>query len=143
MVTPNPASEPSSGEGTINVPKPDCSLEHHLFSIKPHLLLTETQLPEVSTFITPDHPGELAFNFAILHDLEQQVQHHTSIPDLLGDTPNILDLFFTSNPSTSAVTWGPPITIPYLYLVLFLQSLLKIPQSGGAPGVLSLPVGKT
>ncbi|MPC22044.1 hypothetical protein E2C01_015050 [Portunus trituberculatus] len=34
-----------------------------------------------------DHPGELAFNFAILH----------------GDTPNILDLFLTSNPSAYAV----------------------------------------
>ncbi|XP_063889700.1 uncharacterized protein LOC135116266 [Scylla paramamosain] len=40
-----------------------------------------------------DHPGELAYNFAILHDLEQLVQHPTRIPDCLGDTPNILDLF--------------------------------------------------
>ncbi|MPC37136.1 hypothetical protein E2C01_030610 [Portunus trituberculatus] len=50
-----------------------------------------------------DHPGEIAFNFAILHDLEQLVQHR----------------------------WAPPITISFLYLVLFLQSLLRIPQSGG------------
>ncbi|MPC10778.1 hypothetical protein E2C01_003420 [Portunus trituberculatus] len=46
-----------------------------------------------------DHPGELVFNFAVLHDLEQLVQHPTCIPDCLGDTPNILDLFLTSNPS--------------------------------------------
>ncbi|MPC43228.1 hypothetical protein E2C01_036868 [Portunus trituberculatus] len=42
-----------------------------------------------------DHRGEPAFNFAILHDLEQQTQHPARIPDCLGDTPNILDLFFT------------------------------------------------
>ncbi|MPC82378.1 hypothetical protein E2C01_077042 [Portunus trituberculatus] len=46
-----------------------------------------------------DHPGELAFNFGILHDLEQMMQHPIHIPDCLGDTPNILDLFLTSNPS--------------------------------------------
>ncbi|MPC56069.1 hypothetical protein E2C01_050019 [Portunus trituberculatus] len=73
-----------------------------------------------------DHPGELAFNFVILHDLEQIVQHPTRIPDRLGDTPNILDLFLTSIPS-----WAPLITISSLYLVLFLQSLLRMPQSGG------------
>ncbi|MPC91206.1 hypothetical protein E2C01_086225 [Portunus trituberculatus] len=39
-----------------------------------------------------DHPGELAFNFAILHDLEQPVQQPTCIPDRPGDTPNTLDL---------------------------------------------------
>ncbi|MPC87602.1 hypothetical protein E2C01_082468 [Portunus trituberculatus] len=85
------------------------SMEHHLFSTKPHLLfLTETQLSEATdsdpSLFPPtfsilisvpkldvasidlhfnvhhklwlsspftDHPGELAFNFAILHDLEQ------------------------------------------------------------------------
>ena len=56
-----------------------------------------------------DHPGELAFNFAILHDLEQLVQHPTRIPDRLGDTPNILDLFLTSNPSAYAVTLSSPL----------------------------------
>ncbi|MPC48610.1 hypothetical protein E2C01_042389 [Portunus trituberculatus] len=30
-----------------------------------------------------DHPGELAFSFAILHDLKQLVQHPTRIPDRL------------------------------------------------------------
>ncbi|MPC66933.1 hypothetical protein E2C01_061092 [Portunus trituberculatus] len=45
-----------------------------------------------------DHSGELPFNFAILQDLEQLVQHPTRIPDYLGDTLNILDLVLTSNP---------------------------------------------
>ncbi|MPC70576.1 hypothetical protein E2C01_064828 [Portunus trituberculatus] len=44
-----------------------------------------------------NHPGELAFNFAILHDLEQLVQHPTRFPDRLGNAPNILDLFLTFN----------------------------------------------
>ncbi|MPC17695.1 hypothetical protein E2C01_010559 [Portunus trituberculatus] len=56
-----------------------------------------------------DHSGELAFNFAILHELQQLVQHPTRIPDHLGDTPNILDLFLTSNPSTYAVTFSSPL----------------------------------
>ncbi|MPC30347.1 hypothetical protein E2C01_023609 [Portunus trituberculatus] len=51
-----------------------------------------------------EHPGELDFNFAVLHDLEQLVQHPTRIPDRLGDTPNIFYLFFTSNSSAYAVT---------------------------------------
>ncbi|MPC45763.1 hypothetical protein E2C01_039469 [Portunus trituberculatus] len=40
----------------------------------------------------------------MLHDLEQLVQHPIRIPDRLGDTPNILYFFFTSNPSAYAVT---------------------------------------
>ncbi|MPC25747.1 hypothetical protein E2C01_018868 [Portunus trituberculatus] len=55
-----------------------------------------------------DHPGELAFNFAILHALEQLVQYLIRIPDSLGDTPNVLDLFLTSNPSGFAVTLSYP-----------------------------------
>ncbi|MPC34438.1 hypothetical protein E2C01_027830 [Portunus trituberculatus] len=46
-----------------------------------------------------DQPGELAFNFDILHDVEQLVQHLTRIPERCGDTPNILNLFLISNPS--------------------------------------------
>ena len=56
-----------------------------------------------------DHPGELAFNFAILHDLEQLVQHPSRIPDRLEDTSNILDLFLTSNTSAYAVTLSSPL----------------------------------
>ncbi|MPC88602.1 hypothetical protein E2C01_083517 [Portunus trituberculatus] len=49
-----------------------------------------------------DLPGELAFNFAILHELDQLVQRPTHIPDRLGDTPNILDLFLISTPCAYA-----------------------------------------
>ncbi|MPC19996.1 hypothetical protein E2C01_012926 [Portunus trituberculatus] len=51
-----------------------------------------------------DHPGELAFNNAILYNLEQLVQHPTRIPDPLGDTFNILDFFLIYNSSAYAVT---------------------------------------
>ena len=56
-----------------------------------------------------DHPGKLAFNFAILRDLEQLVQQPTPIPDRLGDTCNILNLFLTSNLSAYAVTLSSPL----------------------------------
>ena len=45
-----------------------------------------------------DQPGEQAFSFAILHDLEQLVQHPTRVPDRLGAPPNLLNLFLPSNP---------------------------------------------
>ncbi|MPC45091.1 hypothetical protein E2C01_038775 [Portunus trituberculatus] len=48
--------------------------------------------------------GEQGFNFAILHDLQQLVQHPICIPDRLKDTPTILDIFLTSNPSTYCYT---------------------------------------
>ena len=50
-----------------------------------------------------DQPGEQAFNFVSLHDLEQLVKHPTRIPDHSGDMPNILDLFLTSNPFAYSV----------------------------------------
>ncbi|MPC78573.1 hypothetical protein E2C01_073062 [Portunus trituberculatus] len=57
----------------------------------------------ISSLFT-DYPSELAFNFAIVYDIEQLVQHPIRIRDRLGDTPNILDSFLTSNPSAYAVT---------------------------------------
>jgi len=56
-----------------------------------------------------DQPGEHAYNFALLNDLEQLVQRPTRIPDRLGDTPNILDLFLTSNPSAYSVKLFSPL----------------------------------
>ncbi|MPC52446.1 hypothetical protein E2C01_046315 [Portunus trituberculatus] len=56
-----------------------------------------------------DHHGKLAFNFAILHDLEQLVQHSFRILDRLVYTLNILDLFLTSDPSAYAVTLSSPL----------------------------------
>ncbi|MPC24505.1 hypothetical protein E2C01_017588 [Portunus trituberculatus] len=96
MSTPNPALETLSGEGTMNVPRSDCSLDLNVYH----------QLWLSSPFT--GHPGELTFNFVILHDLEQLVQHHTRIPDHLGDTPNILNFFLISNPSAYAVTLSSP-----------------------------------
>ena len=40
-----------------------------------------------------DHPSELAFNFVVLHDLEQLVQHHARIPHCPGEMSINLDLF--------------------------------------------------
>ncbi|MPC87111.1 hypothetical protein E2C01_081962 [Portunus trituberculatus] len=37
------------------------------------------------------------------------MQHPTRIPDRLGDTLSILDLFLTSNPSAYAVTLSSPL----------------------------------
>ena len=46
-----------------------------------------------------DQPGEQAFSFTLLHDLEHLVQYSTHIPDRSSDTANILDFFLISNPS--------------------------------------------
>ncbi|MPC38473.1 hypothetical protein E2C01_031981 [Portunus trituberculatus] len=51
-----------------------------------------------------DHLDEQAFNIALLNDLEQLMQHPTRIPDRLGDTPNILDIFRASNSYTYVAT---------------------------------------
>ncbi|KAK8385199.1 hypothetical protein O3P69_012186 [Scylla paramamosain] len=162
MATPTPASESPSGEGTINVPRSDClsvddpkCLDTPLkfFFINFCNILEISILGDfnvhhqlwLSSSFT-DHPGELAFNFAILHDLEQLVQHPTRIPDRLGDTPIILDLFLTSNPAY-AVTLSSPLGSSNHNLIsvscLSLQSLLRIHLSEGASGVLPLLVGRT
>ncbi|MPC84346.1 hypothetical protein E2C01_079083 [Portunus trituberculatus] len=108
--------------------------------------IQESAYPWLS-FPFTDHPGDLAFNFAILHDLEQLEQHHTSIPDRHRETPNILDLFLTSNPSAYPVTLSSPLGSSshnlISYLVLFLQSHHRIPQSEGVSGVLPLSGGGT
>ncbi|MPC11553.1 hypothetical protein E2C01_004221 [Portunus trituberculatus] len=73
-----------------------------------------------------DYHCELAFDFAILHDLEQLVQHPTRIPDRLGNTPNIPDLFLTSNPSLYAVTLsfsvGPLRSQPHICILSFFSN---------------------
>jgi exonuclease III len=56
-----------------------------------------------------DQAGELAFDFSIHNCLEQLVQLPTRIPDRIGDKPNILDLFMTSNPSPYSVKLFPPL----------------------------------
>lgn len=47
-------------------------------------------------------PVEQTFNFAILSDLDQLIQHPSRIPDCLGNHPNVLDLFLTFHPSAYA-----------------------------------------
>src|SRR6201990_2101591 len=61
------------------------------------------------SFSSHDTAGERAFLFSIQNDLEQLVQLPTRIPDRLGDEPNILDLFLTSNPSPYTVKLFPPL----------------------------------
>ncbi|KAK8405365.1 hypothetical protein O3P69_001722 [Scylla paramamosain] len=84
---------------------------HHYFNSYKISILGDFSVHHQLWLSSPftDHPGELAYNFAILHDLEQLVQHPTRIPDHLGDMPNILDLFLTSNPSTYAVILSSPL----------------------------------
>ena len=50
-----------------------------------------------------DAAGERAFEFCLENDFTQLVQYPTRIPDRLGDEPNILDLFLTTNPSLYTV----------------------------------------
>ena len=59
------------------------------------------RLPSVTILVT--------LPIAILHDLEQLVQHPTRIPAHLGDTFNTHDLFLTSNPSAYAVPPPSPL----------------------------------
>ena len=56
-----------------------------------------------------DTAGERAFHFAIQNDLERLEQLPTCIPDRVGDEPNILDLFVTSNPSPYTDKLFPPL----------------------------------
>ena len=56
-----------------------------------------------------DQPGEQAYDFSILNGLEQLVQLPTRIPDRLGDTPNILDLFLTTHPNPYSVHLFSPL----------------------------------
>ena len=91
-----------------------------------------------------DHPSEIAFNFTILHDLDQLVQHPTHIRCRLEDMPNIFNLFLTSNPSAYAVTLSfllgsPDHNLPSVFALL----LLRIAQSRDTSGILILPVGGT
>ncbi|MPC32381.1 hypothetical protein E2C01_025691 [Portunus trituberculatus] len=75
-----------------------------------------------------DHPGELAFNFAILYDLEELVQHTTRIHDRLGDTSNILDLFLTYDPSAYAVTISSPLGSSNYNLISVFYPIISNPS---------------
>ncbi|MPC71227.1 hypothetical protein E2C01_065499 [Portunus trituberculatus] len=109
MATPNSASESPSGEGDQKCPPVvfgylTSKVEHilSLYPISEISILGDFNVHHQQLWLSSpvtDHPSELAFNFAILHNLEQLVQHPTRIPDRLEDLPKILDLFHSSNPS--------------------------------------------
>ncbi|MPC64398.1 hypothetical protein E2C01_058513 [Portunus trituberculatus] len=89
MVTPNPASEFPSEEGTRNVPRSDCSLGGdpkcldtslnfffiNFWNIREISILGDFNVHHQLWLSSPfnDHPDELAFNFAIFHDLERAI----------------------------------------------------------------------
>ncbi len=87
-----------------------------------------------------DQPGEHAYNFALLNDLEQLVQHPTRIPDRLGDRPNILDFVLPPTLlhilSSFSLRWAPLITTLFLYPVLSLLHILWTNRKGVAFGIL-------
>ncbi|MPC73236.1 hypothetical protein E2C01_067558 [Portunus trituberculatus] len=170
MVTPNPASESPSGEGTTNIPRSDssltgccvfihndltCSRGHALGSSEFSTIWFRLNTHSLTKFIyaiylSPNSsdnskffdclaskvehilsypfadisilgdfnvhhqlwlspPFTDYFNFTIIHGLEQLVQPLTHFSDRLGDMPNILDLFLTSNPSAYAVILSSPL----------------------------------
>ncbi len=51
------------------------------------------------------------------------MQHPTRIPDRLGDRPNILDLFLTSNPSAYSVNLYSPLGDASLAAMQFMLAL--------------------
>ena len=80
-------------------------------------------------WISSDHPGELAFHFAILHNLDQLLQHVIPIPDCLVDMPNILHFFLPylcCYPICSVgIIWSQSHT---LYFFLFIHFFPFPPQ---------------
>ena len=56
-----------------------------------------------------DLGGREAFEFSVLHDLEQIIHQPTRIPDRHDQASNILDLFFTSNPNLYSPTIFSPL----------------------------------
>ncbi|MPC92345.1 hypothetical protein E2C01_087428 [Portunus trituberculatus] len=101
---------------TTQLPKWDTSC---LFTLSQRSILGDFNVHHQLRFSSPftDYPDELTFNFAGLHDLEKLVPHPTRIPDRLGDTSNILDLFLTSNPFTYTVTLSSPLGSSYHNLI--------------------------
>ena len=81
-----------------------------------------------------DPAGELAFQFSIQNNLEQLVHLPTRIPDRLGDEPNILDLFLTSNPSPYTVKLFPPLgSSDHLLISVSCPVSSSLPQERPAP----------
>ena len=102
----------------------------------------------LASSVTDQH-GEQTFNFAILHNLEQLVQFPTHINDRLGDKPNILDIFLTSNPSAYSVKLSSPLgssnhnLISVTCYIAPMQPQDTPKRSGGASGISTLLSGRT
>ncbi|MPC71843.1 hypothetical protein E2C01_066133 [Portunus trituberculatus] len=62
-------------------------------------------------------------------DVKQLAQHPIRVPDRHGDTPNILDLFLTSNPSAYAVILSSPLSSSDQNIIS-VSSFFSNPSSG-------------
>ena len=87
---------------------------------------------------------------SIYNNLKQLVQLPTRVPDRIGDKPNTLDLFMTSNASTYSVKLFPPLGPPISFLFLFLLLLFQVfrrndprLQRGKGFGITMLQTGLT
>ena len=58
---------------------------------------------------TTDVGGTEAHSFSVTNEMEQLIKHPTRIPDRHDHTGNILDLFFTSNPSNYSYSISAPL----------------------------------
>jgi hypothetical protein len=84
-----------------------------------------------------DLAGELPFDFSIHNNLEQLVQFPTRIPDRIGDSSNILDLFMTSNPSPYSAKLFPPLgSSDYLLISVSSPISSSLPQERPPPSVM-------
>ena len=76
---------------------------------------------------TTDSGGREAYSFSILHELEQIIKHPTRVPDRHDQTPNTLDLFFTSNPSLYSYTISSPLGSSDHCLISISSSWAQLP----------------
>lgn len=56
-----------------------------------------------------DHAGRTAHAFALTQDLTQLVHQPTRVPDIVGQTPSLLDLLLTSHPAGYKVSVSAPL----------------------------------
>ena len=56
-----------------------------------------------------DRPGEFCYNFSISNDLTQMVNFPTRIPDCDSHSPDLVDLFLSSDVSICSTVALPPL----------------------------------
>jgi len=91
--------------------------------------LTRSSIYGISMYTTQSGwESREALSFSQLNDLEQINKYPTYVPIRLDQTPNALDLFFTSNTQNYNISYplllAPLITLFFLYLLPFLHLLL-------------------